>query len=97
MGAVKADGVLLRFAGAYQRDDTGEVDLVEIVVRGHHETIELGEATRGEDTEQKITTTCTYYKLTVNGRVEMEVDLLNFIEIVNGVDLLAAQRKAIGL
>lgn len=30
-------------------------------------------------------------------RVEMEIDLLNFIEIMDGVDLLAAQRKAIGL
>lgn len=30
-------------------------------------------------------------------RVEMEIVLLNFIEIMDGVDLLAAQRKAIGL
>ncbi|WP_263144003.1 phage major tail tube protein [Pseudomonas sp. RIT-PI-AD] len=96
-GAVKADGVLLRFAGAYQRDDTGEVDSVEIVVRGRHETIEPGDAAPGEDTEQKITTTCSYYKLTVNGRTEIEVDLLNFIEVVDGVDLLAEQRKAIGI
>lgn len=96
-GAIKADGVMLRFAGAYQQDDTGETVACEIVVRGRHETIDMGEAAPGEDTEHKITTTCTYYKLIVNGEEIIEIDLLNFIEKVNGVDLLEAQRKAIGL
>lgn len=96
-GAVKADGVALRWVGAYQQDDTGEVVAVEMVVRGRHETIDMGEAAPGEDTEHKITTTCSYYKLVVNGEVIIEVDLLNFIEIIDGVDMLEAQRKALGI
>ncbi len=96
-GAVKADGVMLRFAGAYQQDDTGEVSAVEIVVRGRHETIEMGDAAPGEDTEHSITTTCSYYKLTVDGEEVIEIDLINFIEKVGGVDLLEAQRQAIGI
>ncbi|HGN1550703.1 phage major tail tube protein [Pseudomonas aeruginosa] len=96
-GAVSASGVMLRFAGAYQQDDTGAVTSVEIVVRGRHETIEMGDAQPGEDTEHKITTTCSYYKLVVNGEEIIEIDLLNFVEKVNGKDLLEAQRKAIGL
>lgn len=96
-GAVKADGVMLRWVGAFQQDDTGEVAAVEIVVRGRHETIDMGEATPGEDTEHKITTTCSYYKLVVNGEVLIEVDLLNFIEIIDNVDMLEAQRKALGI
>jgi len=96
-GMIKADGVMLRFAGAYQQDDTAEVSAVEIVVRGRHETIDMGEAAAGEDTEHSITTTCTYYKLIVNGEVLIEVDLLNFVEIIDGVDMLAEQRKAIGI
>jgi P2 family phage contractile tail tube protein len=96
-GAVKADGVPLRFAGAYQRDDTGDVVAVEIAVRGRHETIEMGDATPGEDTEHKITTTCTYYKLTVDGEDIIEIDLLNFIEIIDGVDMLEAQKNALGV
>lgn len=96
-GAVKADGVLLRFAGSYQQDDTGEYVSAEVVVRGRHETIDMGEATPGEDTEHSITSPLTYYKLTVNGEVIVEIDILNFIEIVNGVDLLAEQRRAIGI
>lgn len=90
-------GVQIRFAGAYQRDDTGDVDAVEIVVRGRHEEIDFGEAKAGEDTEQKIITHCAYYKLVVNGRTEVEIDILNMICIVNGTDMLAAQRKALGL
>ncbi|BAA36250.1 phage major tail tube protein [Pseudomonas aeruginosa] len=96
-GAVSANGVMLRFAGSFQQDDTGEVTSVEIVVRGRHETIEMGDAQPGEDTEHKITTTCSYYKLVVNGEEVIEIDLLNFVEKVNGKDLLEAQRKAIGL
>ena len=46
-----ADGLLLRFTGAFQQDDTEEMSNVEIVVRGRHETIEMGDAQPGEDTE----------------------------------------------
>lgn len=96
-GAISATGVQLRWAGAVQRDDTGEVSAVEVVVRGRHEEIDFGDAEPGEETEHKITTTCAYYKLTVDGNTEVEIDLLNFVFLVNGEDLLAEQRKAIGL
>ncbi|MEE9946538.1 phage major tail tube protein [Pseudomonas sp. p106] len=92
-----ASGLMIRFSGSYQRDDTAAVSTVEVVVRGRHETIDMGEAVSGEDTEHTITTTCSYYKLTIDGSVLVEIDLLNFIENVNGVDMLAAQRRAIGL
>lgn len=96
-GAVRADGVMLRWAGSVQRDDTGEVSAVEVVVRGRHEEIDFGDAESGEDTEHSITTTCTYYKLTIDGNVEIELDLLNFIDTVGGEDRLAEHRAAIGL
>ncbi|WP_287031357.1 phage major tail tube protein [Pseudomonas sp. UBA6310] len=96
-GAVRADGVPLRFAGSVQRDDTGDISAVEVTVRGRHEEIDFGEATPGEDTEHKITTTCSYYKLTVDGEVIVEIDLLNFVFIVDGEDLLAEHRQNIGL
>src|SRR5690606_33844891 len=83
-GITNASGVQLRFAGAYQRDDTAAVSAVEIVVRGRHETIEFGDAQAGEDTETSITTTCTYYKLTIDGETVIEIDLLNMVEIIDG-------------
>jgi P2 family phage contractile tail tube protein len=96
-GATKAAGVPLRFTGFFQQDDTEEVSQVEITVRGRHETIEMGDAAPGEDTEHGITTTCSYYKLTVDGEEIIEIDLLNFIERVNGVDMLEKQRSALGI
>jgi P2 family phage contractile tail tube protein len=96
-GTVKASGVLLRFAGTFQQDDTEEMSAVEVVVRGRHETIEMGDAKPGEDTEHSMNTTCSYYKLIVDGEVIIEIDLLNFVEMVDGVDMLEAQRKALGI
>ncbi len=96
-GITSAAGVQLRFAGAYQQDDTGDMMAVEVVVRGRHEEIDFGDAAPGEDTEHKISTTCTYYKLVINSTVEVEIDLLNMIEVVGGEDRLALQRAAIGL
>ncbi|MHA3078840.1 phage major tail tube protein [Acinetobacter sp. ANC 3791] len=96
-GITSASGVLLRFAGAYQRDDTGAIDAVEVVVRGRHEEIDMGTQKPGDNTEQTIKTSWTYYKLTVNGNVEIEIDILGMKEVVNGVDRLEEQRKACGL
>ena len=96
-GISRADGVLLRFAGAIQRDDTGEVQAVEIVVRGRHKEIDPGTAKAGDDTALKVTSTLTYYKLTIDGEVDIEIDILNMVEMVGGEDRLAQQRAAIGL
>lgn len=94
-GTTRHDGAQLRFAGAYQRDDTGAVDAVEVVVRGRHSEIDPGTAKAGDDTEFAVKTACSYYKLTINGVIEIEMDLVNMIEIVGGVDRLAEQRRAI--
>lgn len=96
-GITSASGVMLRWNGAAQRDDTGRTSAVEVVVRGRHEEIDMGEAAPGEDTEQKVVTTCTYYKLTVDGRVEIEIDLLNMIFRVDGIDRYEEMRGALGL
>lgn len=96
-GAVRADGVMLRWAGSIQRDDTGEVSAVEVVVRGRHEEIDFGDSEAGEDTEHTITTACTYYKLSIDGNEEIEIDILNFVFKIGGVDMLAEHRAAIGL
>ena len=39
----------------------------------------------------------TYYKLSVDGEVLVEIDLLNFVYIVDGDDRLAEHRKALGI
>ena len=97
MARLEKEIAQLRFAGAYQRDDTGAVDAVEVVVRGRHEEIDMGDAKPGDDTEFTVKTAVSYYKLSINGVVEIEIDLVNMIEVAGGVDRLAEQRRAIGL
>ncbi|TMJ19013.1 MAG: phage major tail tube protein [Alphaproteobacteria bacterium] len=97
MGMVRHDGVLLRFNGAYQSDDTGGVTAAELIVRGRHEEIDPGNAKAGEDTEWKVKSTLSYLKWTIGGRVEVEIDLVNCIYIVGGVDRMAEIRAAIGV
>ena len=89
--------VPLRFTGSYQRDDTEEEIAVEIEVRGRHQAFDFGEAKQGEDTETKITTKNTYFKLTWNGKELIEIDTVNMVEKVDGVDRLEQRRKNLGL
>ncbi|AUW59431.1 phage major tail tube protein [Sphingobium sp. SCG-1] len=96
-GAVTHDAVQLRWMGAYQDDNTGQVRAVEILVRGRHQEIDPGTGKPGDDTEQTIKTIASYYRLQQDGQTLIEIDNLNMIFIVNGVDILAEQRNAIGL
>jgi P2 family phage contractile tail tube protein len=96
-GTCKVDGVMLRFAGAYQRDDTCAVQALEIVVRGRHKEIDMGDAKAGDKGKFVVKSTLTYYKLTIDNEEVIEIDILNMIEKVGGKDRLEEQRKAIGL
>ncbi|AZP49575.1 phage major tail tube protein [Rahnella aquatilis] len=97
MGMDTADGMQLRFAGAYQDDSTAGIVTCEIQVRGRFTETDWGTAKVGDDTSHKYTLKNTYCKITVNDAVVLEVDALNFIHVVNGVDKAAAMRKALGL
>lgn len=96
-GIADVAGVLLRFMGAYQADDGSANHAVEIVMRGRHEELDWGSQKPGDDTEHGIKTPLVYYKLIVDGRTEIEIDLLNSIFIVDGVDRYASIRDALGL
>ncbi len=87
----------VRFVAAVQRDDTGEYGEMEVVARGRHKKLSRGAMKPGEDTESTVETTCVYYKESWNGAVLVEIDLLNCVFIVDGEDLLAEQRRILGL
>ncbi|MBV6571778.1 phage major tail tube protein [Acinetobacter baumannii] len=95
-GASTVSAHMLRFAGSYQRDDTGEIDAYEIVVRGRHEELDFGNQKAGDDTETTIKTIWSYYKLSINGVVYIEIDIPSNKFIVKGVDRSAEHMKAIG-
>ncbi len=96
-GITKHDGIKLRFAGSYQRDDGSNTSAVEIFVRGRHSTIDMGSAKQGEGSDFKLTSELSYYKLIVDGVTLIEIDIINMIEIVDGVDHLKDHRTALGI
>lgn len=95
-GASTVDAVQLRWTGAYHSEDTGIWQGVEIVGRGRYKEIDRGESKAGEATETKFTMPLVYYKESVDGFVLFEIDVLNNIYIVDGVDRNAAMRRALG-
>ena len=96
-GIQEIGGVGLRYASAYQADDTSDVVAVEVIARGRHEELEMGESKPGEGGEFKGKSQLVYYQLIWNGEVLIECDVLAGILIVGGVDRTAQLRAAIGV
>ena len=92
-----ADGMQLRFTGAYQDETSTGYTTCEIQTRGRFTGTDLGTAKVGEDTSHKYTLKNTYVKITVGMQVILEVDALNMILVVDGIDRGAELRKAMGL
>lgn len=96
-GTLKHDGVILRFAGALQADDVEATIPVEVVARGRHSEIDFGNAKPGDDTAVKISSSLSYYKLSIDGEDVIEIDIINMVKNINGKDLLQDVRMALGL
>jgi uncharacterized protein len=96
-GNLSHDGVGLRFAGSYQRDDGTATSAVEVSVRGRHSEIDMGNAKKGDATAFKVTCELSYYKLTIDNEDVIEIDILNMKMVINGKDLLEDHRAAIGI
>jgi P2 family phage contractile tail tube protein len=91
------DAVMLRLVGTYQNDQTRGIDTLEFIVRGRHEEIDLGSYKVGEKNENKSKLALTYVKFDWNGATIIEIDVLNMVEIVDGIDRLAERRAALGI
>ncbi|TNL52045.1 phage major tail tube protein [Acinetobacter bereziniae] len=96
-GAATVGAIGLRFAGSYQRDDTGETTALEMVVRGRHEEIDFGNSKPGDDTELSMKTVWSYYKLSIDGKAVIEIDIPGIIFKVDGVDMYEKHRQNIGI
>lgn len=93
-----ADGqtVPLVFRGAAQSDD-GTVTPIRIVMRGKVKEVDKGTWKPGEKANLAFKINCRYYREEVDGEVIHEIDIDNFVRIINGVDQLADMRDALGL
>ncbi|MGV8860190.1 MAG: phage major tail tube protein [Pseudomonas sp.] len=75
----------------------GAITPVIATVRGMLKEVDLGDWKPGDKAEIKHAIALTYYKLEVDGRVVYEIDMINAVRVIDGVDQLAAERSALGL
>lgn len=94
-GIVGVAAQMLRFTGAYQEEGDGNVMVGELVVRGKHVEIDPGSAKTGDDTAWKLKSTLSYLKWSINGGTDVEIDMMNNIFVVGGVDRMAGIRSAL--
>lgn len=68
---------------------------LKITIKGLPKGIDLGKLAAGKMTETKNTIEVLYLKIEENGKTLLELDKLNFVYIVNGVDVLGPIRNQI--
>lgn len=88
-GTTRIDGVRIRLTGAYQADDGGPAEAVECYIGGRFSEITPGTSKPGDDTEHEYKVPLSYYRREVNGRTEVEIDMIAGRFLVDGVDRYA--------
>ncbi|MGA9700260.1 phage major tail tube protein [Pseudomonas sp.] len=84
------------FRGSF-KGQKGTVKAVTVTLRGSLKELDMGDWKPGDKAETKHAMAVTYYKLQIDGRVMYEIDFANMVQVINGVDQLAAERSALGL
>lgn len=97
LGKDRLGAIGLRFVGAFDDPDSGAVDSVEVELRGNHKEVEGGEFKRGEGGNTKVMSALTTYKLSLNGKELVFIDVINGVERFDGKDIRAPLREALGL
>jgi P2 family phage contractile tail tube protein len=97
MGRRTLDGVPIMFLGSVMNDATGVVSAVEVHMRGRMEKAERDAGKQGDINKQKFKFSLAYYKEVWDGQTKVEIDPLNFICNIGGVDVYAQHKTNIGL
>lgn len=93
-----ANGAIVPFVAREALESfDGTVTPVVHTMRGRITKLDPGTSKAGDVASLMTEMTLTYYKLMHGPTVVHEIDVENMIHTVNGVDVLAAQRAAIGL
>ena len=95
-GVAEGQQVPFTARGALESYD-GTVKPVIHTMRGRITKLARGTWKPGDKPSLQVTMRLDYYKEEVNGVLISEVDAVNMIRIVAGVDRLAAQRAALGI
>lgn len=87
----------LSFNGALQGTDPGtgavKYQQLSIAIRGMVKKFTPGTLKAGAKMDSRVTLGLSYYKITMDGKVMMEIDRFNGVYTVNGKDVMAEVRN----
>ncbi len=92
-GLTNGSEFALTIRGALQ--GTGDTSPVVINVRGYFKEMDFDSWKPAEKATLKCSVACNYYKLTIDGVELIEIDPVNMIRNVNGIDQLSEVRQAL--
>jgi P2 family phage contractile tail tube protein len=95
-GLVTGAPVQLTLRGGFD-NEAQQVVPVTIQLRGAWRELDFGTWKAGDLTRLKVTVACRYYRLELDGTEMIEIDTVNMVRRIHGVDQLAQLRRAIGL
>jgi hypothetical protein len=95
-GLLDLKPVQITIRGAIQAQGEDAKPVV-VNLRGGWREIDAGTWKPGDKSTLKVSVAASYYKLTIDGQEVVEVDAINLVRKVGGVDQMAAIRTAIGL
>ncbi|MCH7306600.1 phage major tail tube protein [Acinetobacter sp. NIPH 1852] len=97
LGVCGTSDLPIRYVGIYERQDNCTNQNVEIYMRGQALELDPGTTKNGDRTEITMTYNHTYYRMEVDGVVEVELDLINGIERFGDSDIAQEIRELLGL
>ncbi len=87
--------------GAFQEYDAGAGEYVikqcRTVVQGISKKVDIGKHDTGATSDGSTEIEVLYLKVSIDGRTVVELDKLNYICVIDGVDYLRDVRKALGI
>lgn len=97
--AMKAHDLEIRGANEQYDAGTGEIktQAVKVNIRGLPKKGDIGSFKPADHTDTKTTLEVIYLKVTIDDKKVVEIDKLNYIHYVDGVDYMASVRAALGL
>lgn len=97
---IKPESYAFEIRGALQETNpaTHKIEIKKLVIslRGYPKKIELGKLAVGKQTDTTGEFTCEYLKVEIDGKISTEIDKMNMVFNIDGKDMLAELRAALG-
>lgn len=95
-GLVDGNSTAVTMRG-YAEDERGNSQTIIAKMRGRLKGQDPGSWKAGDNAELKGEIACLYYSLTINGLPIHEIDVVNMVRKIGGIDQLKKQREALGM